>query len=109
MTLVKCEIHKISYNSDNNGKCMICHPKSEIIKIPFSEEQIKNLDNRQLCGVLHEYTCSCSSILIPKPDGWWCFVCKKIVQEWAYKSDCDGTNVAIAEKLFSDIKINGEL
>lgn len=76
----------------------------EKIKAPFTDEQIKNLDARQLCGFLHEYTCNCTTILIASPEGWWCFSCKKVVQDWAYKLDADGTNVITAEKLFSDIK-----
>jgi hypothetical protein len=56
-------------------------------KAPWSYEQLKALDNRQMAPKLHAYTCNCGDVLRPTRDGWFCWSCKKIVQDWCHDFD----------------------
>lgn len=53
-----------------------------LIYTPWTEEQVKNLNNYQKREDVHEYTCGyCRKALIATKDGWIC-VCGKHKQDW---------------------------
>src|SRR4030067_1332513 len=58
---------------------------SEIIKSPWTSEQINLLKERQQDTSQHPYTCNLGHILTPTKDGWRCFVtkCLNYKQDWA--------------------------
>lgn len=62
---------------------------SEIIRAPFTEEQVKNLNEYQNLGIVHEYTCRnehyYSRVLIATTQGWICPNCD-YKQSWAFAS-----------------------
>lgn len=58
-----------------------------LVKIlaPFTDSQIKYLEDYQRCRVIHPYTCGndkCRDDLIPTKDGWICKSCN-YTQNWA--------------------------
>lgn len=70
----------------------------EEIKAPFTDEQVKNLNDYQTTGRFHPFTC-CSpeeiiectrangtseGLLVATNDGWIC-PCGKYTQNWAHK------------------------
>jgi len=62
----------------------------EIVRAPFTEEQVDNLETRQSILYLHPYTCGmCSESLTPYRDGWHCDYCHQYKQDWAHKSDTE--------------------
>ena len=59
---------------------------SERVDAPFSEDQVRSLNEYQKSGVFHEFTCgtdNCREILIAEKDGWRCPVCG-YRQYWAH-------------------------
>jgi hypothetical protein len=66
----------------------------EILKAPWTREQIANLETRQQREDMHEYACpKCGKSLIPTPGGW---ACDGLVsqdrtcdyeQDWCHKLD----------------------
>jgi hypothetical protein len=59
-----------------------------IIKAPFTEEQVKNLEHWQKSGFVHPFTCAKQgggkhALLIPSKDGWLCPTCG-YTQDWAH-------------------------
>jgi len=68
------------------------------IKTPFSNEQVKNLNEYQLSGAMHPFTCDNSDcrgiegswgILVATNDGWICTTCD-YTQNWAHAFMADG-------------------
>lgn len=61
---------------------------SNIITAPFTEEQVKNLNEFQNLGFIHEFTCgndhSGNRVLVATKDGWICPTCT-YTQDWAHK------------------------
>lgn len=56
----------------------------------WTEDQVRNLKDRQACRYLHPYTCSCGAgPLFPTRNGWKCKKCG-YRQDWAHKEDLDG-------------------
>jgi hypothetical protein len=67
------------------------------IDAPWTDEQVESLNNYQISGVFHEFTCGgkvdgkdCREPLIATRDGW---ICKKCAyrQNWAHKWMTDNT------------------
>lgn len=60
-----------------------------MIKAPWSDEQVANLQHWQTCGFVHEFTCQVNHrngadrTLIPTTKGWRCPSCK-YQQNWAH-------------------------
>lgn len=63
-----------------------------MIRQPFDEEQIKNINEYQNCGAFHPLTCYCGNhiLLEPKRDGLWCPRCGRF-QNWIHKWIADGS------------------
>lgn len=63
-----------------------------IIHTPFSEEQVKNLNEYQKIEFVHPYTCENnhteSRILIATENGWICPTCK-YTQNWCHGNSLD--------------------
>lgn len=56
-------------------------------KTPWTDEEVKKLNERQKCGYLHPYTCARKSHdLVATKDGWYCPECEKegfsYTQDW---------------------------
>ena len=80
----------------------------EQIKAPFTDEQVKNLNEFQHCG-FHEFTCGgaghpidTDNVLIATNNGWHCPNCE-YTQDWAHDAMCDGS-MAKAMKEFIGTK-----
>ena len=56
----------------------------EIIKAPFTEEQVKYLNEYQKSGRFHPFTCECREDLIATVNGWICSKCN-YTQDWAHE------------------------
>lgn len=61
-----------------------------IIKAPFTDEQVKNLNDYQESGIMHEFTCGNQNhpmgqarCLVATKDGWVCPGCN-YTQDWAH-------------------------
>ena len=69
---------------------------SKIIRIPWTQEQINSLKDRQQDTSQHPYTCNQGHILTPTKDGWRCFVtkCLNYKQDWALMADVNEVNTA---------------
>lgn len=68
----------------------------EKIKAPFTDEQVKNLNEFQACG-FHEFTCGSADhtqetcgVLIATTDGWHCPNCD-YTQDWAFAEMADSS------------------
>lgn len=64
-----------------------------MIKVPFTSEQVKSLNNYQQSGVFHEFTCGsddCRAVLVAAGDGWHCPKCA-YTQDWAHDAMADGS------------------
>lgn len=59
----------------------------ERIKAPWTDAQVKNLNDWQQCGHVHPFTCpnnhEASRILVASHDGWHCVACG-YTQTWAH-------------------------
>jgi len=71
-----------------------------IIKAPFTKDQVKNLNEFQSIGFMHPFTCgndhSGDNLLVATENGWVCPTCT-YTQDWAYTSM---TNVEIVKESF---------
>jgi len=60
---------------------------SEIIKAPFTDEQVQNLNEYQKLGIMHEFTCGNDHkgerTLIATNNGWICPTCD-YKQDWCH-------------------------
>ncbi len=80
---------------------------SDVIRAPWTEEQVKELKRYQAAGVVHPYTCggdSCRDILVPTTDGWTCPSCD-YTQDWAHAMSADSQfndNTEKIEELMSE-------
>lgn len=77
-----------------------------ISRAPWTEQEIRSLEMRQADHGLHSYTCHvCSSVLVPRQEGWYCNVCEMGVQDWAHLSDtgqvADGAGAPTPEEMES--------
>ena len=57
-----------------------------MIKAPWTDEQVKNLNDYQGAGVFHPFTCggtNCREDLVATPTGWVCPKCD-YTQNWAH-------------------------
>jgi hypothetical protein len=57
-----------------------------MIKAPFTDEQVKSLNDYQSSGVFHDFTCgNCGNALHASNDGWHCSTpgCD-YAQDWAH-------------------------
>jgi hypothetical protein len=64
-----------------------------ILYAPWTPEQIQSLNDYQVCGIMHEYTCgseTCRQALVAKQDGWSCPACD-YEQAWALEAHADGS------------------
>ncbi len=74
------------------------------IKAPWTEEQVKNLNEYQVSGKFHPFTCggtgcakdeTCNyGILTAKIDGWYC-PCNEWKQNWAHRFMAEDNNETI--------------
>ncbi len=61
---------------------------AEILKAPWTSEQIDKLDERQADEMMHPYTCPrCSHNLEPFKSGWFCEQQCGYHQDWCLLSD----------------------
>lgn len=60
---------------------------SEILKAPWTPEQIEKLDERQAREDMHPYTCECGYSLEPFESGWYCENQCGYHQDWCFKAD----------------------
>lgn len=58
---------------------------SEIIKAPWTKEQVKILQKYQDNWNVHPYTCECGESLVPALEGWECEACQ-YKQDWFYET-----------------------
>lgn len=61
---------------------------SKTITAPWTEEQVRNLNEWQKCESVHPFTCGtdgCDGILIASTEGWTCPKCD-YTQKWAHTS-----------------------
>jgi hypothetical protein len=62
----------------------------EILKAPWTDEQVDALDARQQRDDLHPYTCPrCSHSLEPFNNGWQCAERCGYTQDWCHAADAD--------------------
>lgn len=66
---------------------------------PWSEEEVKNLNERQKIKTLHPYTCPNGHNLIARITGWYCDDCQ-YHQNWAHKDDVEGRTLTLALQNF---------
>ena len=59
----------------------------KIVKAPWTEEQIKLLDERQTREDMHPYTCECGHNLEPFKSGWYCENQCGYHQDWCLEED----------------------
>lgn len=50
---------------------------------PWSDEQVRSLNDYQVSGFMHEFTCRCGEVLVAMPDGWTCDC--GYTQQWAHR------------------------
>ena len=60
---------------------------SEILRAPWTPEQIEKLDARQQDETKHPYTCACGHSLEPFKSGWYCENQCGYSQDWCHKAD----------------------
>ena len=67
----------------------------DIIKAPFTDEQVKNLNIYQKAGRFHPFTCANrdenhehDDVLVATNEGWICPICG-YKQDWAHKFMAD--------------------
>ena len=73
---------------------------SDRLTVPFTDEQVKNLNAFQHAGCVHPFTCgNCRADLVATKDGWICPTegCG-YTQDWAHDFMGDGRMVAEMEK-----------
>jgi len=58
----------------------------KLLYAPWTDEQVKKLEERQANEMMHPYNCICGEELIPTNDGWICPVCG-YQQKWCHKVD----------------------
>ncbi len=56
-----------------------------IIQAPFTETQLKSLKEHQANDMLHPYTSTSGTVLIPTKDGWVEYEGGPVVQNWAHE------------------------
>ena len=87
---------------------------SEQIKVPFTPEQVKNLNEYQVSGAMHEFNCghpnhpkkgkrSRLKMLVAAPQGWFCPGCGQFTQFWAWPFMADGELVKKHKDFIKDI------
>lgn len=58
-----------------------------VVKAPFTPDQLNSLNGYQASGFVHEFTCggdiNCRAALVAKESGWVCPKCGYI-QDWAH-------------------------
>jgi len=60
----------------------------DIVRAPWSDEQVEMLDKRQERQDMHPYTCvNCLHSLEPSRDGWHCEMGCGYKQDWCLGSD----------------------
>ena len=73
---------------------------ADIIRAPWTEDQVASLNAYQKCRAYHPYTCGAegchdpvrshsSGVLRATRDGWVCDICEKWHQDWAHKFTTD--------------------
>jgi hypothetical protein len=61
----------------------------DVVRTPWSEDQLASLRGYQTCGYLHPYTCGrCGSLLYVEADGWRCSG-DDYAQDWAHRFSTD--------------------
>lgn len=61
-----------------------------IIRAPFIDEQVNNLNDYQKHGMFHEFKCICRATLVAENKGMVCPSCGK-VQDWVHDFMADGS------------------
>lgn len=64
---------------------------SDIVKAPWTQEQVRLLVERQHDETQHPYTCLLGHTLLPTTYGWVCLegTCVDYKQDWALMSDVE--------------------
>lgn len=71
-----------------------------MIKAPWTEQQVKNLNDYQRDGLMHDFTCGNDSrhhSLVATVNGWVCKDCS-YTQDWAHQFMCDWDSEKQIEK-----------
>jgi hypothetical protein len=61
-----------------------------IIKAPFNQEQVDNINEFQTSGMVHEFTCVCRKALVATEKGMVCPACGR-TQDWVHDFMADGS------------------
>jgi len=65
------------------------------MKAPFTDEQVKNINEYQVAGFFHPFTCTTGShVLVAETDGLHCPLCPTFHQDWVHDGMADGSIVA---------------
>lgn len=65
---------------------------TNIVRAPWPQAIIDNINGRQARDDVHEYTCGsdgCSGILVAYEHGFECPVCRSYVQDWVLSTTLD--------------------
>ena len=62
-------------------------PVSDLLKAPWTPENIAKLDARQADQTKHPYTCGCGHNLEPSESGWYCEHQCGYTQNWCHRAD----------------------
>jgi hypothetical protein len=89
---------------------MIDEDDENIVKAPFTDEQVRILNKSQEMGYQHPYTCQCSgeNILIATNAGWVCPKKCGYTQDWAHKFSLNEEHINLMKHLFAS-KISMEI
>ena len=72
------------------------NPAEDVVRAPFTPEQVNSLNAYQFSGIFHEFTCgndacpgtSDQRVLYALEDGWHCRACS-YTQDWAHRAMAD--------------------
>ena len=62
------------------------------INATFTDGQVKNINEYQVNGTFHPFTCTSGShLLVAKNDGMHCPICQAFLQTWVWDGMADGS------------------
>jgi len=50
----------------------------------WTDDQVKSLNEYQVCGYYHQFTCGHGHDLVANNDGWYCPECPDYKQDWCH-------------------------
>lgn len=83
---------------------------NELPRAPWTDEQVKNLNEFQTEGYMHPFTCGgkkdgkdCRSVLVATKDGWICPDGCGYTQNWAHSFMLDGSYMKSQKETFKNL------